>query len=182
MSTLAASDVHPAPHALDGARVRVRGSRQDGAPLPEPLTWAWTCTGGGRAITLPFGRPAVLAGTGAHGFRPGAMFAQLRHENVQRGHDRWRLLVLRAGWPGAAMVAVTAIVPGAEILLHVTGKGRTERALRAFAAARLLGIDPADISPGWVTGLGAALAENLAPPRYTEAQHAAHRAMRAIER
>lgn len=155
--------------------------------LPAPASWSAgspALTGALRLntphhqITLPFARPVVARPDGWSGFEPGAVFVQLLRELARRGSDRWRLAVLRAGGPGERLCRVAGVRPGAEILLWVTGKGRTERGLRTFAAIHRLGIDPVDVSPPWFASAGAALNAGIAPRPYSTSQHAAYLAVR----
>lgn len=89
-------------------------------------------------------------------------------------------MVLRAGGAHQRMTRVAGVSPGAEILLCVTGKGRSERALRAVTALHRLGIDPAAASPAWFAAMGAAVAMDVRPNPYSAEQHAAHRALRQV--
>ena len=145
-----------------------------------PLTGALQLHTVRHLITLPCARPAVERADGWLGFEPGAVFVQVLRETVRSGTDRWRLAVLRAGGPGERLCRVTGVRPGAELLLWVTGKGRTEHVLRTFAAIRRLGIDPVDVSPPWFAGAGAALNADIAPPPYSADQHAAHVAVKRV--
>ncbi len=86
--------------------------------------------------------------------------------------------MLRAGGAQQRMTRITGVYPGAEILLSVTGKGRSERVLRAVTALRRLGIDPASVSPAWYAVMGAAVMTDVRPRPYSAEQHAAHRALR----
>lgn len=157
--------------------------------LPAPANWAAGATPltGARClntarfeIALPFACPAVATVDGWFGFEPGAVFVQILREIAHRGPNRWRLAVLRAGGPGERLCLVTGVRPGAEVLLCVSGKGRTERVLRTFETIRRLGIDPVDVSPSWIAGAGAALSADLAPRPYSAGQHAAYRAVRRV--
>ena len=174
------------PETIPTGRKAVRGE----VPLlPAPANWSAgsaPLTGALRLhhlrhqITLPFARPAVERADGWFGFEPGAVFVQVLREAARRGPDRWRLAVLRAGGPGERLCRVTGVRPGAELLLWVTGKGRTARVLRTFAAIRRLGIDPVDVSPPWFARAGAALNADIAPPPYSADQHAAYLAVRRV--
>ena len=157
--------------------------------LPAPATWSAgsaPLTGAlqlhtvRHQITVPFARPVLERADGWFGFEPGAVFVQVLRETARRGPDRWRLAVLRAGGPGERLCRVTGVRPGAELLLWVTGKGRTERVLRTFAAIRRLGIEPVDVSPPWFAGAGAALNADIAPPPYSADQHAAYLAVKQV--
>ena len=154
-----------------------RAARKTG---PVPVTRALQQTTERRAVTLPFGRPSVPPVDGWSAFPPGAVFAQLLRAGSGRGREAWRLAVLRAGGPGECMLRIPGVRPGAEVLLCVTGKLRTQRALRIFDAVRRLGIDPGDASPAWIAGVGAALAADLAPRPYSTGQHAAYLALRQV--
>ena len=89
-------------------------------------------------------------------------------------------MVLRAGGAQQRMTRILGVYPGAEILLCVTGKGRTERVLRAMTALRRLGLDPAAASPAWFAAMGAAVAMDVPLHPYSADQHAAHRALRGV--
>ena len=147
---------------------------------PAALTGALRLNTAHHQITLPFARPVVVRPDGWFGFEPGAVFVQLLRELTRRGPDRCRLAVLRAGGPDERLCRVAGVRPGAEILLWVTGKGRTGRVLRTFAAIHRLGIDPVDVSPPWFASAGAALHAGLAPRPYSASQHAAYLAVRRV--
>ena len=134
------------------------------------------------AITMPFGCPVAVSADGRSGFPPGAVFAQLVRAAAPRGPDRSRLMVLRAGGAQQRMNRFAGVYPGAEILLCVTGKGRSERVFRAVTALRRLGIDLAEASPAWFAAMGAAVAMDVRPRPYSDDQHAAHRALGQVGR
>jgi len=157
--------------------------------LPAPATWSAgsaPLTGAlqlhtvRHQITVPFARPVLERADGWLAFGPGAVFVQLLREINRHGPDRWRLAVLRAGGPGERLCRVTGVCPGAELLLWVTGKGRTGRVLRTLAAIRRLGSDPVDVSPPWFASAGAALNADIAPPPYSADQHAAYLAVKRV--
>ena len=174
------------PATMPARREEVRG----GVPrLPAPVNWSVgsaPLTGAQRLhtvrhqTTLPFARPAVERADGWLAFEPGAVFVQLLRETARRGPDRCRPAVLRAGGPGEHLSRVLGVRPGAEILLCVTGKGRTRRVLRTFETIRRLGIDPVDVSPPWIAGAAAALRADVAPRPYSAGQPAAYRAVRRV--
>ncbi len=147
---------------------------------PVPVTCALQFRTEQCAVTLPLGRPLAGPVAGWCGFGPGAVFAQLVRAASNRGRDEWRLALLRAGGPGEHLSRLSGIRPGAEILFCLTGKRQTQRALRILAAVRRLGIDPADVSPAWMAGVGSALAAGLAPRPYSAEQHAAYLAVRQV--
>ena len=174
------------PELMPAGRKAVRGevpclpAPADWSAGVTPLTGAFRHTTASLEITLPFARPAVERSDGWLGFGPGAVFVQVLRETARRGPDRWRLVVLRAGGPGERLSRVLGVRPGAEILLCVTGKGRTGRVLRTFETIRRLGIDPVDVSPPWFAGVGVALNAGLAPRPYSADQHAAYLAVKRV--
>ncbi|MBW7836528.1 MAG: DUF2840 domain-containing protein [Sphingomonadales bacterium] len=78
-------------------------------------------------------------------FRPGQIFGYVCWEGNNYGTQSWRFLILKTGDGSRPLYVVPGVVPGAEILLDLSGVGRVRKALDAISRIEVLGIDPASV-------------------------------------
>lgn len=107
------------------------------------------------------------------GFLPGAVFGFVRWRANAYGTVVSRLDILRAVEPGKTVTSVPGITPGGELLLHLSGWPRVEKALQAIDAVEALGIDPEDVAPDHWRHVHNRLSAGLAPRPYTRERHRA---------
>jgi hypothetical protein len=115
------------------------------------------------------------------GFLPGAVFGFVRWQANTYGTVISKLDILRAVEPGMAVSTIPGIHPGGELLLHLSGWSRVERALRAIDAVEALGIDPEDVAPDHWRHLHNRLTAGLKPRAYSKERHRAWLKRREIE-
>jgi len=95
---------------------------------------------GARNYRLLFGAPhASEAPKWRHGatastarFLPGSLFGLELWERNAYGTVAWHIYALRALWPAEPLTVVPCVHPGAEILLHASGKRQARLALAWF--------------------------------------------------
>jgi hypothetical protein len=115
------------------------------------------------------------------GFEPGGVFGFVRWRANAYGTVASRLDILRAVPPGTAVTTVPGITPGGEMLLHLSGWPRVEKALRAIDAIEALGIDPEEVAPDHWRHVHNRLSVNLPPRPYTCERHRAWLKRREID-
>ena len=106
-------------------------------------------------------------------FGPGSIFASVRWAANDYGTVASRINILRAVAPGEHYSTVPHVRSGGEILLHLSGWPKVEKALQAIDAVEALGIDPADAAPEYWHHVHNRLSVNEAPRRYTHTRHQA---------
>lgn len=106
-------------------------------------------------------------------FAPGELFALVRWEGNEYGTVSSRLDVVQARAPGEPIATIPGVTPGGEVLLRLDGWPKVKRALDATAAVEALGIDPAEIAPGWWRHLHNRIVCNAPFRRYDRGQHRA---------
>jgi len=107
------------------------------------------------------------------GFLPGAVFGLVRWRANAFGTVASTLDILRAVEPGTALTTVPGVTPGGELLLHLSGWLRVERALQAIDAIEALGLDPEEVAPDHWRHVHNRLAAGHAPRPYTRERHRA---------
>lgn len=85
---------------------------------------------------LIFGRPITLVrldkNTETLSFHTSQIFGFVRWRADGFGTQTWRFVVAQAGAPSEKITRITAVKPGAHLLLHAFGKTRAKRVLRAI--------------------------------------------------
>lgn len=78
-------------------------------------------------------------------FKTGQVFGYVRWEGNEYGTQSWRFFVLKAGDGYHPLYAVPGVLPGAEILLDLSGVGRVRKVLEIINRIEALGIDPESV-------------------------------------
>lgn len=107
------------------------------------------------------------------GFLPGAVFGFVRWRANAYGTVVSRLDILRAVEPGRTVTTLPGITPGGELLLHLSGWPRVEKALQAIDAVEALGIDPEEVALDHWRHVQNRLSVGLTPRPYTRERHRA---------
>jgi hypothetical protein len=107
------------------------------------------------------------------GFLPGAVFGFVRWRANAYGTVASTLDILRAVEPGMAVTTIPGITPGGELLLHLSGWPRVEKALQAIDAIEALGLDPEEVAPDHWRHVHNRLNAGLRPRPYTRERHRA---------
>lgn len=113
-------------------------------------------------------------------FAPGAVLAFVRWASNDFGTVVSRIDILRATQPGEAYQTVPFVTPGGEILLHLNGLPKVERALQVIDAVEALGLDPSDAAPDYWRHVHNRLVANDVPHPYSRRQHRAWRLRRGV--
>ena len=106
-------------------------------------------------------------------FEPNSVFAYVRWAANDFGTVVSRIDILRAVAPGEAFSTIGYVRPGGEIMLHLSGWPKVERALQAIDAVERAGIDPADACPDHWRHVQNRLVAGYEPRPYTRERHAA---------
>jgi hypothetical protein len=113
-------------------------------------------------------------------FAPGDIFAFVRWASNDFGTVISRMDIVRAVAPGERYQTLPFVRPGGEILLHVDGWPKVERALQLIDAIEALHIDPADAAPEYWRHLHNRLAAGHEPRAYMRDQHEAWLKRRSV--
>lgn len=127
---------------------------------------------------IRFGRPAderiLDRRTRFVGFAAGEVFAFVRWAANANGRTVVsRLDIVRATARGEALTTLPGVLPGGELLLHLSGWPVVERALRFVDAIDALGVDPSDAAPDYWRHVHNRLSTGEAPRTYSRERHAA---------
>ena len=113
------------------------------------------------------GRRRVLA------FAASSIFAFVRWTSNDYGTAASRIDILRAVAAGEPFSTVPFVVPGAEILLHISGWPKVIQVLAAIDAVERIGIDPADVCPDHWRHVHNRISAGEPPRAYSLARHQA---------
>lgn len=106
-------------------------------------------------------------------FAPGEVFALVRWQGGDFGTVQSRIDVLRAVGTGEAFTTVPFVAPGGELLAHLSGWPKVEKALQAIDAVEAAGVEPRDACPDHWRHVANRIEAGLRPRRYTERRHRA---------
>lgn len=81
-------------------------------------------------------------------FQPADIFGYIRWRANQYGTQHWSVFVVQACSQGP-MTALPGIAPGADLLLHVSGKSAVKRLLLKLETSQLKDLDLPQISPAY---------------------------------
>jgi hypothetical protein len=108
------------------------------------------------------------------GFAAGETFALVRWAADAQGRTTLsRLDIRRATARGEAVTTLPGVLPGGELLLHLSGWPAVERALKLVDAVEALGIDPADAAADYWRHVHNRLSVGEAPRPYSRERHPA---------
>lgn len=113
-------------------------------------------------------------------FAPGSVFAFVRWAANDYGTVVSRIDILRAVAPGEACATVPFVVPGAEILLRLSGWTKVSQALAAVDAVERVEIDPADACPDHWRHVMNRISASHTPRLYTPERHRAWLVRRSV--
>lgn len=109
------------------------------------------------------------------GFAPGEIFALVRWQAGEHGTLQSRLDIVRAVSAGEAFTTVPFVAPGGELLAHLSGWPKVQKALEAIEAVEAAGIEPREVPPDYWRHMASRVDAGLLPRRYTAARHRAWR-------
>ena len=113
-------------------------------------------------------------------FGPGQIFGYVRWRANAYGTQDWRIVIAQNGAPSQAMTRLEGVQPGAEVLLSATGNARVKRVLAQLDGLEAAGFDLAAISPAYVRHIHNRIAVSRPIAPYSDDQHAAILAARAV--
>lgn len=106
-------------------------------------------------------------------FAPGCVFAFVRWAANDFGTVLSRIDIIRAAASEQRCTTVPHVRPGGDILLHLSGWPKVERALQRIDMVEALGIDPAEVAPDYWQHVHNRLLVDEAPRPYTRLRHQA---------
>ncbi len=109
------------------------------------------------------------------GFRPGVIFALVRWRGGANRAVDAKIAVLRAVANGESLTSYPFVLPGAEILLRLSGWARVRATLDAIDAIEQNGFRLDTVSPEHWRIVGSRIAVGLAPRPYDQSRHRAWR-------
>jgi hypothetical protein len=156
--------------------VRARASAQAARPRITYVELVWVV--GRLERWIRFGRTSderiVDRRTRFAGFAAGEVFAFVRWTASPQGRTAVsRLDIVRTTARGEALTTLPGVLPGGELLLHLSGWPVVERTLELIDAVEALGLDPADAAPDYWRHVNNRLSVGEAARPYTRERHAA---------
>lgn len=106
-------------------------------------------------------------------FPPGSLFALVRWQAGEHGTVQSRLDIVRAIRPGEPLTTVPFVAPGGELLAHLGGWPKVQKALEAIDRVEALGIEPRDAAPEYWRHVGNRIEAGLRPRAYSLLRHRA---------
>lgn len=107
-------------------------------------------------------------------FAPRRLCCRVHWQANEHGTVAWQLIVLRTCAPGESAERIRGIMPGASLLLRVSGVRRVPAALALIDRIEALGIDPAHSSPDYWRVIHHRLCTQAELPEYGRARHDAY--------
>lgn len=114
-------------------------------------------------------------------FGPSKVFGYVRWRANEYGTQDWRVAIVRTGAPSWLLTRLEGVHPGGEILLSATGKSRVKRALAQLDALEEAGFELAEISPAYYRQVHNRIAVSRPTREYSDEQHRAFKAARAVQ-
>jgi Protein of unknown function (DUF2840) len=106
-------------------------------------------------------------------FRPNSVFAFIRWASNDYGTASSRIDIVRTVGDGEPFATLPFVTPGGDILLHLNGWPKVQRALAAIDTVDALGIDPCDAAPDYWRHVHNRLSVGDEPREYRRDRHAA---------
>jgi uncharacterized protein DUF2840 len=106
-------------------------------------------------------------------FAPGSVFAFVRWAANDFGTVLSRIDIIRAVAPEQRCTTAPHVLPGGDILLHLSGWPKVDRVLQRIDMVEALGIDPAEVAPDYWQHVHNRLLVDEAPRPYTRLRHQA---------
>jgi hypothetical protein len=114
-------------------------------------------------------------------YAPGQTFGFVRWASNDYGTVHSRFDVLMAVGDGEPVTRFPHVMPGAEILLSVTGWRKVQRIFKLIDAIEALGIDPCDVAPDHWRHIHNRLVAAETPRVYSPERHRAWLARKALQ-
>ncbi|MDA4848887.1 DUF2840 domain-containing protein [Hoeflea poritis] len=113
-------------------------------------------------------------------FGPAQVFGYVRWRANEYGMQNWSIAIARARAPLQVLTRLEGIHPGADILLLTTGKARVKRVLAQLDKLEAAGFEPAEISPAYHRHIHNRILTSRSVKPYSDEQHDAFLAARAL--
>ena len=133
---------------------------------------------------LRFGKPVRVATLERRRslsfFQPGQVFGYVRWRANDYGTQDWRIAIVRTGAPLQVLTRLEGVRPGGDVLLSATGNRRVKRVLAQLDALEAAGFKLAEISCAYYRQVHNRIAASRPVTPYSDQQHAAFLAARAV--
>lgn len=113
-------------------------------------------------------------------FGPARVVGYVRWRANEYGTQSWSIAILRTGAPLQVLTRLEGIHPGADVLLSVIGKARVKRVLAQLDKLESAGFEPPEISPAYYRQMHNRITVSRPVATYSDCQHAAFLATRAV--
>ena len=113
-------------------------------------------------------------------FKPGRVFGYVRWRGNEYGTQEWRFTIVQSAAPSLMLSRINGVRPGGDILLLATGTIKVKRALLQIDVLEASGFDAADVSPAYYRHVHNRIAASRDVTPYSQDQHAAHLAAKAL--
>ncbi len=113
-------------------------------------------------------------------FRPGRVFGYVRWRANEYGTQDWRFTIVQSAAPSLMLSRVSGVSPGGDVLLLATGNAKVKRALLQVDVLEAAGFDVAEVSPSYYRHVHNRIAASRDVTPYSQDQHAAYLAARAV--
>ena len=113
-------------------------------------------------------------------FKPGRVFGYVRWRANEYGTQEWRFTIIQSAEPLLMLSRIGGVQPGGDVLLLATGAIKVKRALLQIDVLEAAGFEPADVSPAYYRHVHNRIAASRDVTPYSQDQHAAHLAVKAM--
>ena len=113
-------------------------------------------------------------------FKPGRVFGYVRWRANEYGTQEWRFTIVQSAAPSLMLSRISGVQPGGDILLLATGATKVKRALLQIDVLEASGFDAADVSPAYYRHVHNRIAASREVTHYSQDQHAAFQAAKAV--
>ena len=113
-------------------------------------------------------------------FKPGRIFGYVRWRANGYGTQEWRFIIIQSSEPLLMLSRIGGVQPGGDVLLLATGAIKVKRALLQIDVLEAAGFEPADVSPAYYRHVHNRIAASRDVTPYSQDQHAAHLAVKAV--
>ncbi|MCG8357101.1 MAG: DUF2840 domain-containing protein [Kiloniellales bacterium] len=113
-------------------------------------------------------------------FAPGRVFGYVRWRANEFGTQDWRFTIIQAMAPAVLLSRIEGVDPGGQVLVLTTGKAKVKRLLAQIDVLEAAGFEPPEVSPDYYHHVHNRIATSRPVAPYSEGQHAAFLAAKAV--
>ena len=113
-------------------------------------------------------------------FKPGRVFGYVRWHANEYGTQEWRFTIIQSAEPLLMLSRIGGVQPGGDVLLLATGATKVKRALLQIDVLEAAGFNAADVSPAYYRHVHNRIGASSDVTPYSQDQHAAFQAAKAV--